>query len=62
MEDLDSHFLLLALIRDKYLLHNIKKETNISYTILKMNIYLLYNINGDKNMVDPLKTFRQLGV
>jgi hypothetical protein len=62
MKDLDSHFLLLALIRDKYLLHNIKRETNISYTILKMDRYLLYNINDDKNMVDPLKTFRQLGV
>lgn len=34
MGELESHFLLIALIIDKYLLHNIKKETNIFYKIL----------------------------
>jgi hypothetical protein len=33
---LKSHFILISLIKDKYLLYNINEMTNISYTILMM--------------------------
>jgi len=33
---LKSHFILISLIKDKYLLHNINEMTNIFYTILMM--------------------------
>jgi hypothetical protein len=36
---------------NKYLLYNIKLGTNISYTILIRDKYLLHDINNDENMV-----------
>jgi len=51
VEGLQSHFLLITLMKDKYLLHNIKWGTYISYTILMRDEYLLHNINHDGNMV-----------
>jgi hypothetical protein len=33
---LKNHFILISLIKDKYLLYNINEMTNISYTILMM--------------------------
>jgi hypothetical protein len=53
VEGLKSYFLLIALIKYKYILSNIKWETNIFYKILIKIKYLLYNINGDGNMVNP---------
>jgi hypothetical protein len=53
IEGFDSHFFLLALMSNKYLLHNIKWETNIYSTILIKDKYLLHNINGDGNIIDP---------
>jgi hypothetical protein len=53
MEGLKSHFLLIAIINDIYLLHNIKWETNISYKILMGDKYPLQNINSDENIVGP---------
>ena len=51
VECLKSHFLLIIIIKDKCLLHNIKRRTNISCTILLGGKYLLQNINGDENMI-----------
>jgi hypothetical protein len=48
---LESHFLMLALVRDKYPPHNIQWETKISYTILTRDKYILHNINIDEDMV-----------
>jgi len=36
---------------NKYFLYNIKLRTNISYTILIRDKYLLHDINKDENMV-----------
>jgi hypothetical protein len=39
---LESHFFLIILITNKYLLHNIKRETDIPYKILMtMKIYIV---------------------
>jgi hypothetical protein len=43
---------LVALMRDKYLLHNINEGF----------IYLLHNINVDGNMTGHYKTFIHLGI
>jgi hypothetical protein len=40
-------------MRNKYPLHNIKWDTNISYTILIKDKYSLHNINGDGNIIGP---------
>jgi hypothetical protein len=50
MKELKSHFLMIALMRDKYLLQNIKWWKNIFYTILIRVKYPLHNINDDGNM------------
>jgi hypothetical protein len=49
MERLEHHFLLIALMNDKYLLHNIN-EKDIPYSILIKNISS-HNINTDRNTV-----------
>jgi len=51
IKGLESHFLLIELMMNKYLLYNIKLGTNISYTILIRDKYLLHDINNDENMV-----------
>ena len=51
VESLKSHLLLIAIIKDKYILDNIKQKTHISCTILMRDKYLLQNINGDGNIV-----------
>jgi len=62
VEGLESLFLLITLMRDKYLLYNIKLMTNIFYTILIWDKYLLHNINSDDNMVGSYKNFIHRGV
>ena len=53
MEGLKSHFLRITIINDRYLLHNIKWETNISCKILMRDKYPLQNINSNENIVGP---------
>jgi hypothetical protein len=48
---LKSHFFLIALIKDKYLLQNIKWWTNTPCIILMRDTYSLININGNGNMI-----------
>ena len=51
MEGVKSHFLLIEIKNDWYLLQNIKWKTNISCTILIKDKYPLQNINSDGNIV-----------
>jgi hypothetical protein len=51
VEGLERHFFLIALIKDIYLLQNIKWWTNIPCTILMRDKYPLQNINGNENMI-----------
>ena len=41
MEGLKSHFFFIAMIKNKYLLHNIKRKTNVYCIILIRDKYLL---------------------
>jgi len=51
IEGLERHFLLIALMRDTYHLHNMNEK-----------LISLKQINSDGNIVYPLKTFIHLGV
>jgi hypothetical protein len=51
VEELKSHFFLITLIKDKYLLQNIKWWTNTPCIILMRDTYSLININGNGNMI-----------
>ena len=61
-EGLKSCFLLIAIIKNKYLLYNIKRGTNISCTVLMKDKYVLQNINGDRNIIGLYKNFILLGI
>jgi hypothetical protein len=51
VEGLESHLFLIALIKYKYLLQNIKWWTITPCTILMRDTYPLQNINGNGNMI-----------